>query len=230
MRRAIAKDGGGEGHDRERIALADDQMAFAQKAIAVGKPTVVVMINGGVISIDGLKESAPAILNAWMPGAHGAGAVAKAIFGLSNPGGKMPVTMCVTHFLSSLTSYGNGRHPHRRRTLTHPPIDSGPPRHGYRERRYHSSYIYAVSMLDMSMQAGPGRSYKFFTGTPLYGFGFGLSYTTFALKWVPSPPASPRLLTAGAATTTVRYTCTVTNTGAVAGDEVVMAFITPKVS
>jgi hypothetical protein len=182
-----AHDGGGEGGDREHIALADDQIAFATKVIAAGKPTVIVMINGGVISLDGLKDSAPAILMAWMPGAHGAGAVAQAIFGDINPGGKMPVTM------------------------------------------YPSSYIYDVSMLDMSMQAGPGRSYKFYTGTPLYTFGYGISYTTFSLAWAPKPPAQQTLHIGMEEETmaTTKYTCTVKNTGTVLGDEVVMAFVAP---
>jgi hypothetical protein len=227
------KDGGGEGHDREHIALADDQMAFALKAISVGKPTVIVMINGGVISIDGLKESAPAILNAWMPGAHGAGAVAKAIFGLSNPGGKMPVTMCVTQRALCRQRRSYPRRALARRVASFTSLRISCKRslasnaHSL-HRRYPSSYVYDVSMLDMSMQAGPGRSYKFYTGTPLYSFGFGLSYTHFALKWAPHPPTSPRLLTVDAAATTVAYTCTVTNTGAVAGDEVVLAYVVPK--
>jgi uncharacterized cupredoxin-like copper-binding protein len=200
-----AKDGGGEGHDREHISLADDQMAFAHQVIATaaGKPTVVVMINGGVISIDSLKDAAPAIINAWMPGAHGAGAVAEALFGDVNPGGKMPVTM------------------------------------------YPSDYVYKVSMLDMSMQAGPGRSYKFYTGTPLYPFGFGLSYTTFTLSWSPSPPEGRRdhhpdvnnkdqssilQLSASTVTSSMTYTCRVKNTGTVTGDEVVMVFISSKMN
>ena len=42
---------------------------------------------------------------------------------------------------------------------------------------YHSSYINETDFLNMSMVAGPGRSYKYFTGTPLFPFAFGLSYT-----------------------------------------------------
>jgi hypothetical protein len=42
----------------------------------VGKPTVVVMINGGLISVDSLNNTAKAILVAYAPGTHGAQAVA----------------------------------------------------------------------------------------------------------------------------------------------------------
>ena len=44
--------------------------------IQVGKPTVVVSINGGLISFDSIKDMAPAILMAFMPGVHGGRAVA----------------------------------------------------------------------------------------------------------------------------------------------------------
>lgn len=179
-----AKDGGGEGHDRYNISLAADQMAAAEAALAAGKPLVLVLINGGIIAIDDLKNKAPAILEAFMPGVHGAQAIAESIFGDNNPGGKMPVTM------------------------------------------YESTYVDQVDFLNMSMQAGPGRSYRYYSGTPLFTFGFGLSYTNFTLQWSPAPPAAVH--TSKDESTT--YTVKVTNTGKVAGDEVVMAFFKPKAS
>jgi beta-D-xylosidase 4 len=47
---------------------------------------------------------------------------------------------------------------------------------------YPASYVDAVSMLDMQMRpssTNPGGTYKFYTGQPVYEFGYGLSYTTF---------------------------------------------------
>ena len=38
----------------------------------VGKPTVLVLVNGGIIAIDGLKDLSPAILETFMPGVFGA--------------------------------------------------------------------------------------------------------------------------------------------------------------
>lgn len=35
----------------------------------------------------------------------------------------------------------------------------------------------------MSMRDPPGRTYKFYTGKPVFSFGDGLSYTTFSYKW-----------------------------------------------
>jgi beta-glucosidase len=84
-----AKDGGGEGHDRTAISLSDHQMATARAVVGVGKPLVLVMVNGGIISIDGLADSAAAIVNAFMPGVHGGQAIADTLFGTNNPGGKV---------------------------------------------------------------------------------------------------------------------------------------------
>ena len=66
------------------------------------------------------------------------------------------------------------------------------------------------------------RTYRYYTGTPLWGFGYGLSYTSFAY----GPVKLRRELKAGESLTA---TVSVRNTGAVAGDEVVEAFVkTPQ--
>jgi beta-glucosidase len=64
-----------------------------------------------------------------------------------------------------------------------------------------------------------GRTYRYFEGTPLYPFGYGLSYTTFAYSGL-KVPADP--VAAGSAVTAE---ATVTNTGKVAGDEVVQLYL-----
>jgi beta-glucosidase len=65
------------------------------------------------------------------------------------------------------------------------------------------------------------RTYKYFTGTPLYPFGHGLSYTTFSY----SSLETPRTVKAG---DPVKVSVTVTNTGNRAGDEVVQLYITDR--
>ncbi len=69
---------------------------------------------------------------------------------------------------------------------------------------------------DYSMK---NRTYRYFTGKPLYPFGYGLSYTTFAYSNLTVPQAP---VAAGAP---VDATVTVTNTGKVAGDEVVQLYL-----
>ncbi|MFP5250736.1 MAG: glycoside hydrolase family 3 C-terminal domain-containing protein, partial [Acidobacteriota bacterium] len=69
---------------------------------------------------------------------------------------------------------------------------------------------------DYSMK---NRTYRYFTGKPLYPFGYGLSYTTFAYSGLTVPQAP---VAAGAP---VDASVTVTNTGKVAGDEVVQLYL-----
>ncbi|HEX8942516.1 MAG TPA: glycoside hydrolase family 3 C-terminal domain-containing protein, partial [Gemmatimonadaceae bacterium] len=64
-----------------------------------------------------------------------------------------------------------------------------------------------------------GRTYRFFEGTPLYPFGYGLSYTTFAYKNLRT--SADRLAADGQITVSVD----VTNTGQRAGDEVVQLYV-----
>lgn len=68
-----AEDEGGEGSDRKSIALASDQMQLATSVFAEinGKPGVkstLMMINGGVMAFDELRDVPPSILDVWMPG------------------------------------------------------------------------------------------------------------------------------------------------------------------
>ena len=121
-----------------------------------------------------------AIPQAFMPGVHGGTAIADALFGDVNPGGKLPVTM------------------------------------------YHSSYVHTADFLSMAMT---NRSYKYYTGVPLYPFGYGLSYTEFRLDWAAPPP--PLHVVRDEGERAAVYEVTVTNIGRVAGDEVVLAFTRP---
>lgn len=87
-----------EGIDRSDIALPGNQSLLASAICKMGKPTVLVLINGGIIGIDNLKDECPAILEVWYPGFRGAEAIADTLFGVNNPGGKLPVTVYWSNF------------------------------------------------------------------------------------------------------------------------------------
>jgi len=60
---------------------------------ATGTPTVVVLLNGRVLSIPALAAHVPAIVEAWLPGEEGGHAVADVLFGAVSPSGRLPVSM-----------------------------------------------------------------------------------------------------------------------------------------
>jgi beta-glucosidase len=60
---------------------------------ALGKPVVVVLINGPPLSIPEVAERTNALLEAWYPGQEGGTALADILFGDTNPGGKLPLTV-----------------------------------------------------------------------------------------------------------------------------------------
>mmetsp|Transcript_19050 Transcript_19050/g.44658 ORF Transcript_19050/g.44658 Transcript_19050/m.44658 type:complete len:775 (-) Transcript_19050:48-2372(-) len=82
----------GEGKDRHDIGLPETQLELARMIIQLGKPTVVVVMHGGVVALDELSVSAPAIVSIGYPGFYGAQALAESLFGDQNRWGKSPVT------------------------------------------------------------------------------------------------------------------------------------------
>ena len=82
----------GENKSRTSLELPGHQNLLLKEIIKTGKPVVVVLINGRPLSINYADKYADAILEAWYPGAHGGTAVAKALLGEYNPGGKLTVT------------------------------------------------------------------------------------------------------------------------------------------
>ena len=82
----------GENKSRTSLELPGHQNLLLKEIIKTGKPVIVVLINGRPLSINYADKYADAILEAWYPGAHGGTAVAKALLGEYNPGGKLTVT------------------------------------------------------------------------------------------------------------------------------------------
>ncbi|MBI4790501.1 MAG: glycoside hydrolase family 3 C-terminal domain-containing protein [Chloroflexi bacterium] len=82
----------GESRDRAELGLPGAQQELVQAIAALGKPTVVVLVNGRPLAIPWIAEHIPAVVEAWLPGEEGGAAVANVLFGDVNPGGKLTMT------------------------------------------------------------------------------------------------------------------------------------------
>ena len=79
--------------DRTDIHLPALQEALLRQLYDLGKPVVLVLLNGGVVTVNWAHEHLPAILEAWYPGQAAGTAIADVLFGDYNPGGRLPVTV-----------------------------------------------------------------------------------------------------------------------------------------
>jgi beta-glucosidase len=170
----------GENTDRDDITLPGLQQQLITALQKTGKPVIAVLVNGRPLAIPQLKDSLPAIIEAWEPGSFGGQAIADVLFGKVNPSGKLTVSL-----LRNVGQVGN--------YYNHKP----------------SNYALQYS----------GSS----TG-PLYPFGFGMSYTTYTYGDV---QLSKSAITAGEK---IVATIAVTNTGKLAGEEVVQLYLNGSVS
>jgi beta-glucosidase len=159
--------------DRGNLNLPPIQEQLLQAVYETGTPIILVLLNGSALAINWADEHIPAILEAWYPGQAGGTAVANALFGLFNPGGRLPITFY-------------------RSSEDLPPFE------------------------DYSMA---NRTYRYFSGDPLYPFGFGLSYTTFAYR---NLQIVPEQIKPG---DSVSIQVEVENTGQRLGDEVAQLYV-----
>lgn len=167
-----------------------DQDALVAAVAAANPNTIVVMENGGAQVMPWLA-SVSAVLEAWFPGQQGGSAIANLLFGTVNPSGKLPIT-----FPASVSQLPN-------------PVIATPPD--------------ATTPFPVDYSAGFNVGYKWYDSqglTPLFPFGFGLSYTTFSFS-----NAAVVNNTASTANPNFQVTFDLTNTGAVAGAEVAQVYL-----
>ncbi len=165
--------------DRASLDLVGLQDELVNAIAAAGKPVIAVIFSGRPISIRNLTAKVPAILECWYLGQETGRALAEVLFGDTNPGGKLPIT--IPRSVGHLPAFYN-----------HKPAAR--------------------------------RGYLFDDVTPLYAFGFGLSYTRFRF----GEPRLKRSVIRKDESTVVRVD--VTNTGTRSGDEVVQMYIRDQVS
>jgi beta-glucosidase-like glycosyl hydrolase len=93
--------------DAATLDLIGNQQELVDQLVATGKPVVVVLMNGRPLAITKVAEKVPAILEVWYEGQEGGTAIAEALFGDVNPGGKLPIS--VPRTVGQLPVYYNRR-------------------------------------------------------------------------------------------------------------------------
>jgi beta-glucosidase len=93
------------GGDRTRLDLPEVQQQLIKEIHALGKPVILVLLNGSALAINWEDKNIPAIIEAWYPGQAAGQAIADVIFGDYNPGGKLPVTFYRS--LEGLPAFGD---------------------------------------------------------------------------------------------------------------------------
>ena len=82
----------GESKTRLSLDLPGHQDLLVQELVETGKPVVVVLMPGRATSINWIDQNVPGILCAWHGGEKVGQAIAETLFGVNNPGGKLPIT------------------------------------------------------------------------------------------------------------------------------------------
>jgi beta-glucosidase len=105
---------GFKGGDRTSLDLPKVQERLIKAIQALGKPVVLVLLNGSALSVNWEAEHIPAIVEAWYPGQAAGQAIADVLFGDYNPGGRLPVTFYRSvNDLPSFSDYSMAGHTYR---------------------------------------------------------------------------------------------------------------------
>ncbi len=91
--------------DKADLLLPEPQRILLSGVLAVGKPTIVILLAGSAIDLSEAEEKANAILLGWYPGAGGGKAIAELLFGEASPSGKLPVTFYRNDALKELPAF-----------------------------------------------------------------------------------------------------------------------------
>ena len=91
--------------DKADLLLPESQRLLLERVLAVGKPTVVILMAGSSIDLSAAQEKADAILLTWYPGAGGGREVAELLFGKASPSGKLPVTFYYNTALEEMPAF-----------------------------------------------------------------------------------------------------------------------------
>lgn len=188
-----------EAASRAHLDLPGNQQQLLERIVATGKPVVLIIFSGRPLALTWAAAHVPAMVQAWYPGVEAGPALVRTLFGEVNFSGKLTVSMPRSVGQEPLyyNALATGR-PADGVDLTRPPANPS--------EKYVSRYIDQQN-------------------TPLFPFGFGLSYTQFSYSplELSEPTASARALNSHA--NPVRVSTTVTNKGLRSGREIVQLYI-----
>ncbi|MFY7730742.1 MAG: glycoside hydrolase family 3 C-terminal domain-containing protein, partial [Flavobacterium sp.] len=177
----------GEAASQVNIDLPGIQKEFLAELKKLGKPVVLVLLNGRPLTLSWENENMDAILEAWFPGTMGGDAIAQTLYGVNNPSGKLPMTF--PRSVGQVPIYYNHKNTGRPYLGTNDP-----------EQKYKSRYTDSEN-------------------SPLYAFGYGLSYTKF--EYSNLKLSSNKL----SGNNKITVTVDVKNTGNYDGEEVVQLYV-----
>jgi beta-glucosidase len=180
----------GESSSRTEITIPQSQVDLLNELKKTGKPIAMVLFTGRPLALTNVKDTPDAILNAWFPGSEAGNAIADVLFGKVNPSGKLPMTF--PRSLGQVPIYYNAKNTGR--PLDQKLVDK------CEYQRFRSNYMDECN-------------------TPLYPFGYGLSYSKFNYSDVTISNANPK------ENQTIQASVTVTNSGNYDGAEVVQLYI-----
>jgi beta-glucosidase len=191
-----------EGSDRPNLSLTNNQDALIAAVAAANPNTVVVLMDGDAVLMPWINQ-VPSILEVWYPGEEDGNVVADLLFGNVNPSGKLPITYPVN--AADVPAHTTAQYPG---VTVQAPNPNG------------NGQIINVPTATYSEGLMTGyRWYESQNITPLFPFGYGLSYTTFSMSALGVTPK----VTDG--TQPLTLTLSVQNTGQVAGAEVPQVYI-----
>jgi beta-glucosidase len=191
-----------EGQDALTLSLPDKQDALVEAVAKANPNTIVVLETGGPVSMP-WSAKVKGIVESWFPGIGGGEAITNVLYGRVNPSGKLPVTFA-----------------EKDSDLPHPHVTGLTERTGNNGMNANAKGVQAKNFtVDYNVE-GMLVGYKWFEvkdKTPLFPFGFGLSYTSFEYSGLKVAPDAASV------------SFEVKNTGARAGDEIVQVYATlPK--
>ena len=182
-----------EGHDRKQYGLPYGQDELVEALLTVNKKLVFVNISGNAVAMPWMSR-VPAIVQGWFLGSETGEALANVLLGVVNPSGKLPFTWSAT--LNDVPAHRLNAYPGIWRT-----------QHDIIDEEYKEGLFIGYRGVDR---------YK---TKPLFAFGHGLSYTSFALgKAIADKSEMTR-------DEKISFTLSVTNTGSCVGSEVVQLYV-----